>query len=153
MATTQKAIDIAQRIYDELVVRYPSLTVSLNTHTDGHPYILLNDGTPATTEFAAVIKVRPMEWSLAKDVLGNTAQIYVPTVIQLCTEENASGGAVPVDATAATLLPLLGVLLNKGCVFEWYCNTAGDDPEIGDITGANLKASFKDLFWDFKKAQ
>jgi hypothetical protein len=93
-----------------------------------------------------------MAWPLATDVLGNAAQVYCPTVIQFVTELNASGGCIPVATTPASVLPLLGVLLSKNCIVEWYTKVNGAAATIANITGTPI-ATFKDLFWDFKKAQ
>jgi hypothetical protein len=162
MATTQKAVDLARDIAAELTLRLSAMTVTSLTHTDGHPYITVTeDATPASGEGVVIIKVRPMAWPLATDVLGNAAQVYSPTVIQVCTEKNYAGATDNVvdnltlsgSTSEQVLLPVLGTCLAKGCIFEWYVTDYGTVPAIAEITSANLKASFKDLFWDFKKAQ
>lgn len=162
MATTQKAFDLARDIAAELTLRLPTMIVTSLTHSDGHPYITVTeDASPASGEGVVIIKVRPMDWPLAKDVLGNTAQVFVPTVIQVCTEKNYAGATdnVPDNLTLSgytseqVLLPVLGTVLSKGCVTEWYVTNYGTVPAIAEITSANLKATYKDLYWDFKKAQ
>jgi hypothetical protein len=156
MATTQKAIDIARDLAAEFTTRFGALatplTVTQATHSDGNPYISISDGTPATTEVVFIVKVAPMEWSLAKDVLGLSAQVYVPTVIQIATETNADAGSVARVTKSTHILALLGPIVTKGCVVEWYEQAAGNYPTIASITGTPT-ATFKDLYWSFKKAQ
>lgn len=144
MATTQKALDIAYKLRDELRGRVQTSAYFVNDiqfDSDGSPYFTLGDAVPASHEKNWIIKVRPVDWSLAKDVLGNTAIPYGPHVIQLAIEAGAASNFA--DFGYADLLQVLSSCAQQGCKLELYARTAGTLVAIGDITGANLKSSWE----------
>ncbi len=146
MATTAKALALFESLRQSLAVRLSSMTHVVTYDTDYSPILTISaDATPAFNEAVMVLKVMPQEWPLAKDVLGNTALQYAPTVIKLCTEESATAGATGLECTTAQLLPVLGECLVKGCKFEWYLSDNGTVPAVAEMTAANLKASFQSL--------
>ena len=150
MATTQKAFDILGYLQDDLKLRFPTLTFVQATAADGNPYFSAGTGVSQTANF--VVKCKPMAvLTGVTDVLGNAAQVFCPTVIQLNTEANETAGAGPENFTSQQLISLLGEITKRHCLVEWYVSTFGTPPAIGEITGTPT-ATFKDLYWDFKKA-
>lgn len=161
MATTQKALDILRDIKEELGIRLSAMTIVEATHSDGFSYLSVQeDSTPTTGEAVVIIKVRPMEWGVVTDVLGHTQQVHVPTVIQFCTEKNyastndtiADNLTLSGSTSEEVLLAALATCLSKNCVFEWYVTAYGTVPAIGEITGTPT-ATYKNLYWNFQKAQ
>lgn len=146
MATSAKAIALARSIASELRLRQSALAVAESFDSDGSPLVKL--GTGSIGAAGGLIKVRPQDWPLAKDILGLTASIYSPHVIQLVTEANYEGATDNVldINTPAVLLLLLGEALSKGCRVEWYQSANGNAPDASDITSGNLKASWDPSF-------
>lgn len=143
----QKAIELAHEIADKLKLRFAGKTVTESFDTDGLPLITVNDGTPATTEMNILVKVNMQSWPLAKDILGNTANIYAPLTVQLATEAPAAGSGPGVYLTCQNALDILGELVFKGSRVEWYQSANGTVPSASTIAAANLKASFQpDLY-------
>ena len=149
MATTQKAVDILRDIRNDLALRLSTLTFVDGVDTDGNPYFSFGTGVSNTCN--GVVKTKPMVWSLATDILGNTAQVYVPTVVQICTEKNPTVAGGPENFTGQQLISLLGECLRRGAIVEWYTTTFATPPTVGGITGTP-DAIFKDLYYDFRKA-
>lgn len=143
MSTSAKALSLANDLADELKKR-TTLTVAQSFDTDGSP--LIQVGTGSIGAAGGLLKVRPQDWPLAKDVLGLSANIYTPHVIQLVTEANASAGAGADINTPAQLMVLMAPALLRGCRFEWYNSANGNAPDATDITSGNLKASFESLY-------
>lgn len=144
MATSAKAIALARSIASSLGLRQSALAVVLSFDTDESPLVKL--GTGSIGAAGGLIKVKPQDWSLAKDVLGLTAAIYSPHVVQLVTEADPAGGAGANINTPAQLLLLLGEALARGCRVEWYQSANGNAPDAADITSGNLKASWDPSF-------
>lgn len=155
MATTQKAISLARDLAEEIQKRLPTMTVATSFDSDGNPLVSVDDGSPASGEASALIKVRPIDWPLAKDALGLASQVYTPHVIQLATEANyaATTDNVADNLTRAQLLAILGPCLQKGCRVEWYEETYGTPPAASTITGSKLKASYENLYYPMVQSQ
>ena len=145
MSTTQKSLDLARQLQFKLQLRLgasnPTLTVhDVSFDTDSNPLILIDDGTPATTEKCAVIKIMPQSWPLAKDVLGNAAIQYTPHVAMLATEAVATNGTY---LDFQMLTHILGEMYALGCQFQFWQSTNGTAPSATTFgTASNLKASF-----------
>lgn len=136
--TPSKAIELAHQIADVLKVRQ-SLTVTESFDTDGNP--LISVGTLTAGSAGATIKIQPVAWPLANDILGNAANIYSPSKIMLGTEARTGNGGW---MTHAQLLPLLGEALLHGALLEWYETSSGTAPTVANTVFAsgNLIASF-----------
>ena len=154
-----KAVEIARELADELKKRITTMPVQVESmDANGNVVLTLSaDATPAAGEKVAVIRVKPIDWSLAKDVLGNAQRVYTPDVIQLCTELNFAGTTDNVAdiLTATELLPLLGTILARGTRVEWHQTANGTVPSVAAIdAGTNLKASYEALlYWGMKASQ
>jgi len=137
MATSFKAQSIAHELADRLKARGIVLVESFDT--DSNPLITIGDGVAGHQN--ALVKVLPLNWPLAKDVLGNTAFQYTPHVVQLGTETDAGGSSSVL--TIANLMPILQQSGDMGCRVEWYESANGVAPTaaiLGDAT--KLKASY-----------
>src|SRR6266566_10098549 len=91
MATTRKALAMADELVSELKQRQTALAVALTYDTDGSPLIRLGTGVASTTgapNAGALIKVQPISWPLAKDVLGLSAEMFHPHVVKVNVEAN-----------------------------------------------------------------
>lgn len=155
MATTTKALALARELMDVWAKQVIStMPVQVETFdTDGNPVITMSaDATPATTEKIVVVRVKPITWT-ATDIIGHTSQIFTPHVIQLCTEANPAGGHGADILTPVELLPVLAEIAKRGTIIEWYESAAGDIPATTEMTDANLKATYQELWWNGMKAQ
>lgn len=150
MATTKKALALADEIADALKKRM-SLTVAQSFDTDGNPLIKVGTGTAGDP--GGLLKIRPVDWPLAKDILGNNATMFVPHVAQLVTEANATAGAGADINTPAQLLPLLAEPVARGIKLEWYNSANGNAPDPTDISASNLKATYDSLYWPLMATQ
>lgn len=153
MATTHKAISMARDLADALRKRLPSKTVTESFDTDGSPLIAIDDGSPATGEENVLLKVRPLDWPLAKDVLGLAQTVFTPHVIQMATEAEADADASVIILSRQTLLHVLGEVLGKGCKVEWYESANTVVPVAGTFIAGNLKASYDSLYWPMVSGQ
>jgi hypothetical protein len=144
-----KAMAIAHDLTDRLKARLnSSLAVVESFDTDGNPLITVGAGVALGANM--VIKVRAQDWPLAKDVLGLSANIYAPHVVQFVTEANyaATSDNVADTLSPAQLLLLMGQIVLMGCAVEWYQTVTGVAPVASAITttvsGNNLglKGSF-----------
>jgi hypothetical protein len=138
-----KAIEMAHELADKMKLRFASKVVTESFDTDGLPLITINDGTPATTEVNIVIKIAMYNWPLAKDVLGNAANIYAPLVCQIATETDSASNYLGVN-----VLALIGELALRGLGIDWYKSANGTVPTASTFaTATNLVASFSpDLY-------
>lgn len=142
MATSAKAHMIAAELLDRLK-RRPSikdLAMVSAVDVDANPYLAIGAGSPGGRN--AIVKVRPVDWSLAKDVLGLAQAIYTPHVIQVVAEANPAGGAGADVLSAGDLLDLLAQCGAMGCIVELYNSANGDSPDLDDITPAKLKGTY-----------
>jgi hypothetical protein len=140
LATTQKALELAAYLAEEFKLRFPTKTITESFDTDGSPLVAVDDGTPAAGEQSVLVKVRPVEWSLAKDVLGNTATIFTPHVIQIATEASATANVSIV--TVLNLLPVLMACTLKGTKVEFYLETNTTAPSASTFAASKLKVAF-----------
>lgn len=144
-----KAIALAHEIADKLKLRLSALALVESFDTDGNPVIAVGPQTAGSASIT--IKVMPQDWSLAKDVIGQSANIYAPTIIQFGTEADYAGATdnVADPLTPAQLLAALGECLSRGCRLDWYQTATGTAPTIANtiFAAAKLKASFQpDLY-------
>lgn len=143
-----KARKLADQLADKLKLRLAPLLVTQSFDTDGNPLISINDGSPATTEKNAVIKIQPAPTdTLAKDIFGNKANQYTPHVAQLVTEAPAAGSGAGVYLDLPTLVPILGEVLRAGARFEWYQSANTVVPVAASITGTPKAAFEPSLYW------
>jgi|SRR6185436_7719926 len=138
----QKALAAAHELADKLKLRFSTKTVTEGFDTDGLPTITVNDGTAATTEMNLFIKVALQSWPLAKDVLGNAANVYVPLVFQIATEAPAAGSGIGVYLTVQNALDIAGEAVMRGSAVEWYQSANGTVPVAGTLIAGNLKATW-----------
>lgn len=140
--TTKKAQVFAADLAQELALRLPALTLTESLDTDGNPLVQLGAAASASPGF--LLKVMPLDWPLAKDILGLTAQIFTPHKIQVLVEANFAGTTDNVADvnTWAVLLPVLGAVILKGTRVEMYQRANGTAITSADFTSGNLKSTF-----------
>lgn len=133
-----KAIAMAHELSDKLKLRFASKVVSESFDTDGLPLITISTGTPTAGGMNVVIKIAMAVWPLAKDILGNAANIYSPMTAQIATETETTTQILGVSA-----LPLIGELALRGIAIDWYKSANGTVPTAATFaTATNLVASF-----------
>lgn len=151
MSTTAKALALAAELGDELHKRLPALTYTTSTDTDGSPLIKFGAATAGAAGF--LIKVRPVDWPLAQNVLGTAATIYTPHTCQIVTEANPSAGAGADINTPAITLAMLAATTKRGTKVEWYNSANGNSVDPSDITSGNLVATWDDLYFPMMASQ
>jgi len=154
---SQKSLDMSLQLFDKLSKRVSSTMPVTSKGFDSlgnATFTLSADSTLATTEKIVVITCKTFELGTAKDVFGNTAIAYVPTVIQICTEANPAGGAGADILTPVELLPIIAECALTGCIIEWHQTTAGTVPSAAAIVaGTSLKTTFKaSQYWGVQSA-
>lgn len=135
--THKKAHALAGEMHSELRLRgavalAESGIVSLTVDTDGDPLIVLGDGLAGTQ--SAIVKVRPIDWPLAKNIVDMPEEVYTPHVIQILVE---TGNFLDWPLK----LMVFGVAFGKGTRVEYYEDAA--PLTSGGIDPANLVASFE----------
>lgn len=126
---------IAQRVVATLPVRTDSFD------SDGNPVTTLSaDATPAFGEKVVVIRTKPMDWTYAKNSLGQDPFFYGPHVIQMCTEKNYEGATDSVlDILApAEIQPILFETARTGCMLQWFRTANGTVPSTAAMISTNL---------------
>lgn len=146
MATTAKAIAMAQELKDELKLR-TGLAVALKFDADQNPLIQIGTGVAGAK--GALVKIMPLDWPLAKDILGLSSPVYTPHKIQVAFEamtivvNNTGADTVTDPNTWAEKLAILAALSARGCKIELFESAAGDSPDADDLIDGNLKASYQ----------
>ncbi len=149
MGTTTKAIEMAQYLVTELHKR-TSLDTVLAFDTDGSP--LIHVGTGVAGDPSATVKVKPIDWPLAKDVLGLASQVYTPHEILVVFEGVSAGGVEPMEI--ANKSAILMALALRGCRVVVYETANGDTVGADEFVAANYKATFDpDIKYPMVKSQ
>jgi hypothetical protein len=120
----------------------------------GNPaMVIAHDTSPASTEKVIAVIVKPYATGTAKDVFGQTANTYTPTIIQICTESNSGAVTGAAYVGAFELLPVLAEAIKRGAIIEWHVTPYQTVPSIAAIeTGSYLAATYMDLYWTIQKA-
>jgi|SRR5579859_7669792 len=139
MATTAKASKMSAELADRLAIRLPGLALVQSTDASGNPVITIGAGSPGGEN--AVIRTIPVAWSLATDILGNTANIYTPHTMQVCVEANPAAGAGADPVPAGDLAKLLVQVSEMGTIVELYNTASGTAPTVAGIIPGNLKTT------------
>lgn len=137
MATTFKARAIAAELAAELRYRQSALAVVESFDSDENPLVRVGSGVAG--EAGALIKVQPISWPLAKDVLGLAAEMYTPHIVKVNIEANPAGGAGADINTLGQILLYLGVAVTRGARTEVYTSAAGTAPNATDIDNDALR--------------
>jgi len=150
-ASQAKSRELADVLRIELQATLPVLTQTFDT--DGNPVIVLSaDATPAAGEKVILIRTKPIDWPLAKDSLGNPATSFGPHVYQICIEANPAGGAGADILTMGEKLQAIVEVGRRGSFVEYYESANGTVPATTEITAANLKGTWRDLYFNILKA-
>lgn len=143
MATTKKALALADEFISEWKQR-SSVAIALTYDTDSSPLVHIGAGTNGAA--GALLKFQPLDWPLAKDILGLAAEVYTPHVIKVNVEANYAGsdnGVADINTWALNLL-ILSMVAVRGTRVELYVSTNGTAPNATDIADATkLVGSFQ----------
>ncbi len=155
MAKTHKSQVMLTMLTDKLkkwlAASMPVVTESFDS--DGNPVTTFSaDATPAAGEKVAVLRICPTEADYAQDIFGNPALRFSPHRIQLCTETGASATA-EVALTPADLVPIMIECGRTGTIFEHYKSANTVLPAVAQMTAANLKAKWQDLYFNIQLSQ
>lgn len=157
MQTTQKSIEIARYLKEELASRtgltvalsFEVLSADVSDAATRYPVLLVGDDVG--THAGCRVVVKPIEWPLAKDVLGLQSPVYTPDEILVGFEAPAAG---PVEATSLALkLQILGALVLQGTRVSIFESATTDFFDTADFTTANLKGTFEDIKYPMIKSQ
>jgi hypothetical protein len=152
MASDYKSIAMRAELADELKKRFSTLTVTEGFDASGNAMLSMGPGTNGGRN--AIVIVKPIDWPLAKDVLGLPSTIYNPHVIQLVTEGEVTAGAGADALTTADTLFLMATVAKRGTRVEHYESAAGAAPTAAAAVVANLKATYEpELYWGLKASQ
>lgn len=156
MTTSTKATKLAADLADELRQRLGTTYAAIveGFDTNGFSTISLSDGSPATTEDTIFIVVRPRDWNLQVDIVGNTQPVYTPSVIQIAVEANGSTG-LGLYVSKVHALAVLAACLKRGARTEYWEETHGTIPSITTFnTPSKMLASNEpDLDWPLLSSQ
>lgn len=157
MATTAKALASHRELVDILKLQVAAtLPVATDSYdSDGNPVTTFSaDATPAAGEKVVVIRTKAIGAYGATNSIGQTAEQFSHHVVQLCTELNFAGTTDNVAdiLTPVELLPVLVELGRKGSFVEWYQTANATIPSTAAMTSGNLKATWRDLYWNVMKA-
>lgn len=110
MQTSFKAQEIAKNLAEEITLRMGLTTAityvavgdtttnaSLGDGSTLHPVIAVGSTPTVAGSAAAQVLVKPIQWSLAYDVLGNASPVYTPHEILVGVEAVSGGGAEPLS--------------------------------------------------------
>jgi hypothetical protein len=137
---TAKANAISHAIADALKLRLPAIALVEGLDASGNPTIQLGAGTAGAA--GGLIRIVPQEWSLAKDILGLTANIYTPHAAQICFEANVtSGSGADVNTIATQSLVFMEVALH-GTRVDVFQTANGTAPVVASFVESNRKATF-----------
>lgn len=155
MATTAKALASHRELVDilklQVAATLPVVTDSFDS--DGNPVTTLSaDATPAAGEKVVVLRTKAIGAFGAFNSIGQVAEQFSHHVIQICTETNNQAGAVDDILTPVQLLPVLVEIGRKGSQVEWYQTANATIPSTAAMVAANLKATWRDLYWNVLKA-
>lgn len=141
MATTKKALAMAEELVSELKQRQSALAVVMSFDTDGNPLVKIGSG--AVGAKGGLVKIMPIDWPLAKDILGLASQVYTPHKILLAVEANEAAAVAEADVNDwQTKLTMLGALLARGTRLEVYESANGTGPTVGTMIPGNLKGAY-----------
>lgn len=147
-----KAQELAHNLASELAVRMTGLTVSESFDSNGDPVISIGALTAGSR--SAIIRVKAIDWPLAKDVLGLASTIYTPHVMQLLTEANPTAGAGADILTAQDVLTLLGTICKRGTLVERYATANTVAITVAAIISGNKVAEYDaELYWNMLASQ
>lgn len=137
---SQKALSMAHDLASELGL-VQSLTVTESFGSAGAP--LIRVGAVSAAHAGLLLRVQPVSWPLATDILGNAARVETPVVIQVCAELNyaATNDNIADVSTLAQLAKILAPVFRRGTVVEIYTRANGTVPAEADITSGNLQAT------------
>lgn len=108
---------------------------------DGYPLVSVGPGTAGGQN--AVIKVMSAAAPLAKDALGNVANIYTPDVMMIALEAGAVGASL-LDATH--LLQIMADATEFHTRVELWNSANGTAPSAATFaTAANFKAAWDSI--------
>lgn len=143
MATSYKAGAIAHELADRMKVRalgVASAVVESVDASDSNPLITI--GTLGTGNRCALVKVKPVDWSLAQDILGLSQPVYTPHVIQVLWEAAAGGGL-----TSSDKMDLIGQLTAMGTIVELYETNSGGFVSADLGTASKLRETYHPDQW------
>lgn len=142
MATTKKALAMADELASELKQRQSALAITQSFDTDSNPLIKVGAGTAGAK--GGLIKIMPIAVPYAKDILGLAAEVYTPHVVQIGVEANNAAGAAADVNTWVELMLLIGPVVLRGARVEIYQSANGTAPTAANTVDDSTKlvASF-----------
>jgi len=144
--TTTKAAALMRNLQRELVQRFPSTYVFVNsTDTDGNPVLRVSaDATPATTEQVILIRIKPEEL-LFVNAIGTAQENFVPHILDVATELGAGVNVTYLNASNAAIMHTAAAKV--AAIYKFYLSPNGAIPALTDMVAANLNTvTLPDLY-------
>ena len=157
MASSYKAVALANELFNELTTRLPVLApfCSQSFDTNGNPTIkVASTATPATTQENVFIRVQPQAVANLTSI-GGTPDTFTPSVIQFATEAPAAGANHMSDYIPPTdFIQLIGSILKRGTRVEWYQSANTVVPVVGTLISTNLTTAYEaNVYWGLLSSQ
>ena len=105
------------------------LDSTVSDATTLYPCLLIGDNI--TTHATCYIVCKPVEWALARDVLGLASPVYTPHELLWGFEHTADGNEY---LTTAQKSIIMAVLARAGCRVSVFQINTGDSFDIADFT-------------------
>ena len=141
----KKALVLSRELANRLTIRFAgNLLVREAFDASGNPTINIDDGTPATTEQAAFIRVLEQP-SIGLNSVGLAQDSFGPHVVQVVIEASAASAAIN-RMTQANQMRIWAEVLKLGTKLEVYHADTGAAPVVGDIVSAKLVSTVQDLY-------
>ncbi len=139
MAATKTAEGLIRGLCDDINQRLGAGVATLNYHTDGNVYALVQVSTGNDSKKAIVLLKPTGLASEAVDALGIAQRQFNPHVAQCLFDIDGSNGATPQH-----ILYVLGNVLRWGVLVEQY-NVDANAIAISDIAAGNLVGTWQPL--------
>jgi hypothetical protein len=115
--------------------------------TDLNPYtVLSSDSSPAAGKKVIVVKTTPAATPVSTDIFGNAAQVYCPSIINVCTESNISSGAGADIDVIGDLALLYADAGRTGAYINTYQTANGTVPSTAAMVVGNLKSTWAPIW-------
>ena len=143
--SVKKAEALMRSLKEKLAFRFPGFILAESKDANENPVLSISDGTPATGEQNAVIRIKPID-AHGVNVLGMAQEMFSPHQLQIAVEESAliAGASF---LSAANSAKIISEAAKTGVKVELYMRATGAIPTTADMIAANKIAEIDDIQW------
>ena len=151
MATTRKAQDMALFLADELKLRMSKIATPLTVadvsfDTDQNPLVKI--GTGSVGAAGALIKIKPIDWPLAQNIVGLAQPVYSTHELLIVREASVAGN------TDAVLMNIALIAAARGTRVVFYQSANGTAPDASQFIDGNKTATIEpSLYYGMQASQ